>query len=520
MVEMKVRHLKVFGTGFLDEVTLPTGIWKCPRTGIFAIFHHYFAHWHGLNMHLRHKALTLFDPEDLRAIAHFPDLKYPINDLDFHPTKPEILLATGQYDGGAMFDGELLIWNYRTNTFRQPIEESREYLDARFKGDEIEFVVTPEHDMEEDFVVRRYVVGERGVPPKLEQLTPIAEYDVADRSRQEAHAKDVTRRLEEMRAIARQNGMPSGFQSMAWSMAFTSDDKLMVGMAQGIIAAINLRTQSWIPIQLANSGAFTQLYFLREQQKLVALLCESNQKMENQVRVFCIDPDSFHYAPGPKGDFVLSRMANGDFLARNTHFREKDPAFTIYSPDFKHRRELTIHAKVLDHHLHLEDTGFIYKVRGYDPNPYDNKRLVEIQPKNGVGTTIFPIEQHPLVYTSPKAIKMGDIFVFHAHAFSPGSKAPPYHCFAMHYNGSRLWQLDFHANATAMCPLEGFPDHFALAMADGYMGIFNVRNGEQCCFLNNYRQVRTGFPMSIASRGNKLAIGYDNGMVEVLEIQT
>lgn len=40
--------------------------------------------------------------------------RYPINDVAFHPSQPVLAIATGSYDGGWCFEGELLLWNWET----------------------------------------------------------------------------------------------------------------------------------------------------------------------------------------------------------------------------------------------------------------------------------------------------------------------------------------------------------------------------------------------------------------------
>ena len=59
--------------------------------------------------------LALHRRGELRPFAVFDDLRMPINDVSFHPSDPVIAVAAGSYDGGYLFEGELLFWNWQAD---------------------------------------------------------------------------------------------------------------------------------------------------------------------------------------------------------------------------------------------------------------------------------------------------------------------------------------------------------------------------------------------------------------------
>lgn len=80
---------------------------------------------------LRHR-VSVFRRGESRPVAVFDGAAFPINDLAFHPSEPIIAVATGAYDGGYAFEGELLLWNWETGIVRRPLGASREVVRCRF----------------------------------------------------------------------------------------------------------------------------------------------------------------------------------------------------------------------------------------------------------------------------------------------------------------------------------------------------------------------------------------------------
>ncbi|MDZ5472231.1 hypothetical protein SM124_10775 [Bacillus sp. 31A1R] len=106
---------------------------------------------------LKHR-VTINQVDTGKRIATL-DTKYEINEVSFHPSKPIVAIATGSYDGGYLYEGELLIWNYETNTTNRVFEENREVVSARFDdhGDTIVFTLSPRDDQEKREVGLYYI---------------------------------------------------------------------------------------------------------------------------------------------------------------------------------------------------------------------------------------------------------------------------------------------------------------------------------------------------------------------------
>ncbi len=62
---------------------------------------------------LRHR-VSLYRPPLRRPFAVFDDAEFPVTSVAFHPTRSIVLLGGGSYDGGYVFEGELLLWDWES----------------------------------------------------------------------------------------------------------------------------------------------------------------------------------------------------------------------------------------------------------------------------------------------------------------------------------------------------------------------------------------------------------------------
>lgn len=100
------------------EIGRPTGLYWNRDKSILAIASTFdWLQWSGrdLNTKLKfHNRVALYDAKTLKLIKVFDRIKYPINHIDFYPDNSILAIATGSYDGGYCFEGELLFLGYQT----------------------------------------------------------------------------------------------------------------------------------------------------------------------------------------------------------------------------------------------------------------------------------------------------------------------------------------------------------------------------------------------------------------------
>lgn len=93
---------------------------------------------------LRHR-VSLHQPGEQSPFALFDSLRLPVNWIGFHPSQSVVVIAAGSYDGGWMFDGELVLWNWIEDKWWRPVEQVPEVVLAEFgpDGTTLDLIVRP-----------------------------------------------------------------------------------------------------------------------------------------------------------------------------------------------------------------------------------------------------------------------------------------------------------------------------------------------------------------------------------------
>lgn len=77
--------------------------------------------------------------------AAFDQLRHPVNHIAFHPAQSVVAIGAGSYDGGYLFEGDLLVWDWRSGLSRRFFRNIPEVAHCAFtpSGDGIEAWVRP-----------------------------------------------------------------------------------------------------------------------------------------------------------------------------------------------------------------------------------------------------------------------------------------------------------------------------------------------------------------------------------------
>lgn len=103
--------------------------------------------------------VTVFNRITLRPIA-LHRLRHSVNDIALDDSGRFLLIATGEYDGGWMYHGELLALDLREGTRARIVSSSREYLRVSWRGEgTLEFVVSPFGDEDSEGFRRMRMEG-------------------------------------------------------------------------------------------------------------------------------------------------------------------------------------------------------------------------------------------------------------------------------------------------------------------------------------------------------------------------
>ena len=108
------------------------------------------SYWRGraaYNGHFPHHRVALYDARAETRLGVFDGAHYRVNDVAFHPAEPIVAIATGEYDGGWAYNGDLFVWNWRAGTSHSVIRDDREVDRCRFEPDgRLAIVVKPPTD--------------------------------------------------------------------------------------------------------------------------------------------------------------------------------------------------------------------------------------------------------------------------------------------------------------------------------------------------------------------------------------
>jgi hypothetical protein len=117
----------------------PSGAYSRGRVEVVALVSTFDPfYWPGRTCYEGHKLrhrVSLYSSGFGRRLGVWDQAQHRINDLVFHPTQPVLVVATGQYDGGYCFYGELLSWNWESNRTAKILAENRCFTRVGFNGD-------------------------------------------------------------------------------------------------------------------------------------------------------------------------------------------------------------------------------------------------------------------------------------------------------------------------------------------------------------------------------------------------
>ena len=136
------------------QIGHPTAVFHSPDDRIVALCSEFpKLYWPGRATYGGHRLryrLSLYNRNFDRRMGVFDLARYPINDVAFHPSQPLLAIATGSYDGGYSFEGDLWLWNWESGECLSLLGESREVVQCRFI-DENRLAVILERRFDDEF---------------------------------------------------------------------------------------------------------------------------------------------------------------------------------------------------------------------------------------------------------------------------------------------------------------------------------------------------------------------------------
>jgi hypothetical protein len=149
---MQITTQLVLGDGPFAECGRPTGVYWSRQGEHLAVASRFgLLQWHARDLQagcVFSFRVSVYEASALRRLAVLDRARFSINDVAFHPSKPLLAIATGSYDGGYFYEGELLLWDLRTGAVVSLLNESREVARCRFDdaGGILQIIMRPRDD--------------------------------------------------------------------------------------------------------------------------------------------------------------------------------------------------------------------------------------------------------------------------------------------------------------------------------------------------------------------------------------
>ncbi|OLF53476.1 hypothetical protein [Pseudomonas chlororaphis] len=470
--------------------------------------------------------------------AVFDELRLPINDLDFHPSLPRLLIGAGSYDGGYLFEGELVVWDWQSGHNRRPFADIPEVQRCRYdaSGERIEAWVRPwneEWDGLDDSdwpavldTLFRVQADDSDAAwaaqtPAVLELDPAATVAAAQRPADEP-SPPTTR-------LAQWLGVPalecrSAIRDIVWlgpqRIGVTHDDCLL-----DIYGTDGTRLAHY-----AGSGYGAEILRGAGVHVHGVQLQDGPEAYRRDSRLYRLTDDGLVLVRAYDDEYTFSASTDGRLLGRRNRLRAPGSTAgdTLLDPARDSVRRLDIgHYDCFNHYLGISGAPQLFALQGTPASSHEHKYLCIVQP-DGEVRRLWPLLK-PDRTPASHAMECRGAYVEDAlgagvaiagRHYSP-SVSEPYQGFIYRKqlpSGQELWR---HPTAASPSSLAHLPEAglVAAAFLDGRLLLIDARSGARRLDA----KVRIdGWPTLIYAmdaRDGHLALGTADGRIVVQSVE-
>jgi hypothetical protein len=536
------RPLKLELEGVLDhfalaEVGIPCGLFHGAGglTAVASGFGHLY--WPGRAMYeghaLRHR-LSLYQGTPPWRIAVFDRARFDINDVSLHPTRPLAAVATGQYDGGYLFEGELLLWDWERGTVASLLPESRDVVRCRFSedGTRLSILLRPydEGDFAQDsFNVFYGLTFDPEQPcPALGQLPAIDPATLGfDVSTPQTYGGEAASQVATWAASV---GLAFEQRHRAWDVAWLDDNT---------VAAVHdrCRLEVWdthgqrLLCERGEGYGVQLLHIPGSEHAFVHVMHEIRTSDRFRVRSELVLLDTLDLSVRTVQHFdaayAFSISRQGWLLGRDVrptweqgHLRMRD---ILLDPTGAVVRQLDLgNYDVFNHYLRIDNADKLYFLQGKPRSSHENKRLCELEPESGAWRECWPLAAGSLrrrhLLDCAACLAGENLIALAVRVYNaPRRSADGYILGRGKQRGETVWQHPVTAQVTALVYLEE-QGTLVYALTDGTVGLLDASTGR---LLDSMRAVADGVDtvvLSLSARGARLAAGTIEGRLLLLRV--
>lgn len=537
-----LRPLKLALEGILDhfalaEVGIPYGLFRGRDDSCVAVasgFGHLY--WPGRatysGQQLRHR-LSLYQGTPPRRVAVFDGARYDINDVSLHPTRRLAAVATGSYDGGYLFEGELLLWDWERGTRVSLLPENREATRCRFNenGTQLSVLLRPatEQDFPEQpfntFLGCTFPLSQPLAAQALNSLVPSDPRDFGFDSGKRS-TTNTDREVAKWAAVA---GLAFEQRHRVWDVAWLDDNT---------VAAVHdhCRLEVWdtqgrrLLCEQGNGHGVQILHIPGSEHALVHVrhsgLVKDNWLERSELLLLDVTDLSVRSLRRFNAPFAFSLSRQGWLLGRHTRPRRsaapppgKD---VLLDPTGAVVRRLDLgHYDCFNHFLRIDGEGCLYFLQGAPPTSYEHQNLCELEPETGHWRTCWPLAAGELasrhLMECAGCAAGSDLIALACRLHDPRGGADGYILGRQRQTGKVLWQHPIPGDVMALVYLEQ-QQVLAYALTDGTLGLLDAASGR---LLDSTRVVAEGVNtvvLSLSARGQRLVAGTIDGRLLLFRV--
>lgn len=495
-----------------------------------------------------HYRLALYRRGEPVPFAAFDRLQFHINDVAFHPSEPVVAIATGSYDGGYLFEGDLVLWDWADNAHGRPLAQTPEVVACRFDesgaiealvrpwDEEWEGLPEPRSDTAFDslFPVRISYLGVSpsgadAVEVKLDPAARIVSAQVVERGF--ANAAFSGTDGAESRALSWLDLPDQKLRHAIRDVGWLDDEHLAVVHDGCLLEVFNMagdRTGEFY-----GEGYGSEI--LKSTPPCVHIVQppvpEHRYSPERGVARLCvISNEELREIGSFEGEYTFSSSTNGFVLGRLNRIPSGTSTEDVLI-DLDGRapaRKLALgHYDCFNHYIGIDGAPYLFFLQGTPPTSHQNKRLCVVQP-NGETRSLWPLLPADGTHAS-HAMEccgsfvqdtVGEGVVVSGRHYAPNPTTP---VTAFIYRRGLddlrdLWRRELVACASAISfvPDEGV---IAAALLDGSLLLLRAADGH-VLFDGKARidGVRT-IIFTMDAKGDRLALGTVDGRIVVLGVK-
>ena len=460
------------------------------------------------------------------AVCDAPRL--PVNDVAFHPRLPVIAIGAGSYDGGYLFEGELIAWNWESGASHRPFVNVPEVVRCRYQDDgRIEAWVRPWDESWDE-------QDDEG-PATFETLLPV---------RADADAAPVTPVLDPATAILdpampRADGDPAerlahwlglpdlGLRGAIWDLAWLDADTL-AAVHDGCLLE---RYRADGALLARHDGGGRGAEILRTSPLIVHAIAPPDpaDRFRRDSRLYALRGDALTAVRDEDGQYTFSASADGRVLGRRDRIdtRRRAAGDVLLDPTLTDARRLDLgHYDCFNHYLGITGAPDLFTLQGTPPGSHEGKHLCRVH-ADGRLERLWPLLK-PDGTPASHAMEcrgayvddaLGAGVVIAGKHYSP-TVGNAYRGFIYRKSlarGQERWRHAAPASASAIVVAD---DLVLAAFLDGSLMLIDAASGD----LLLAARVRIGgiatVLYALAAHGGKLAVGTLDGRIAIVDLAT